>query len=128
MLGALSGFFAGLGLLLATVGLYGVMAYSVSRRTSEIGIRIALGAKQSQIRGMVIREALTLTGCGIAAGMIAALLVSRAIASLLFGLTPNDPVTIWGVVVIMVLTGLAAAYLPSRRAAQLDPAVALRNE
>ena len=128
MLGALSGFFAGLGLLLATVGLYGVMAYSVSRRTSEIGIRIALGAKQSQIRGMVIREALTLTGGGIAAGMIAALLVSRAIASLLFGLTPNDPVTIWGVVVIMVLTGLAAAYLPSRRAAQLDPAVALRNE
>jgi putative ABC transport system permease protein len=128
MLGALSGFFASLGLVLATVGLYGVMAYSVSRRTSEIGIRIALGAKQSQIRGMVIREALTLTGGGIAAGMIAALLVSRAIASLLFGLTPNDPVTIWGVVVIMVLTGLAAAYLPSRRAAQLDPAVALRNE
>jgi putative ABC transport system permease protein len=128
MLGALSGFFAGLGLLLVTVGLYGVMAYSVSRRTSEIGIRIALGAKQSQIRGMVIREALTLTGGGIAAGMIPALLVSRAIASLLFGLTPNDPVTIWGVVIIMVLTGLAAAYFPSRRAAQLDPAVALRNE
>jgi predicted permease len=128
LLGALSGFFAGLGLVLATLGLYGVMAYSVSRRASEIGIRIALGAKQSQIRGMVIGEALTLTAGGIAVGMIAALLISRAIAGLLFGLTPTDPVTIWGVVVIMVLTGLAAAYLPSRRAAHLDPAVALRND
>ena len=128
MLGGLSGFFAGLGLVLAALGLYGVMAYSVSRRTSEIGIRIALGARQSQIRRMVISEALALTAGGIAAGLVAALLISRAIASLLFGLTPTDPLTIWAVVLIMVLTGLAAAYLPSRRAAQLDPAVALRNE
>lgn len=128
MLAALSGFFAGLGLILATLGLYGVMAYSVARRTGEIGIRIALGADQSQIRRMVVREALALTAGGIAAGMIAALLISRAIASLLFALTPTDPLTTGAVVVIMVLTGLAAAYLPGRRAAQLDPAVALRKE
>jgi predicted permease len=128
MLGALSGFFAGLALVLAAVGLYGVMAYSVSRRTSEIGIRMALGAKPSEISGMVIYEALILTGSGIAAGIIAALLLSHTVASLLFGLTPDDPLTIWAVVLVMVLTGLAAAYLPSRRAAQLDPAVALRSE
>jgi ABC-type antimicrobial peptide transport system permease subunit len=77
---------------------------------------------------MVVREALALTAGGIAAGMIGALLISRAIASLLFGLTPTDPMTIAAVVGIMVLTGLAAAYLPGRRAAQLDPAVALRHE
>lgn len=128
MLGVLSGFFAGLGLLLASVGLYGVMSYSVSRRTSEIGIRLALGAQPSRIRGMVVREALLLTAGGVAAGIAGALLVSRTLASLLYGLTPNDPLTLWSVVIVMSMTGLAAAYLPSRRAAHLDPTVALRHE
>ncbi len=128
MLGVLSGFFAGLGLLLASVGLYGVMSYSVSRRTSEIGIRMALGAKPSRISVMVVREALLLTAGGVVAGIAGALLLSRTLASLLFGLTPRDPLTLWSVVLVMLVTGLAAAYLPSRRAARLDPTVALRHE
>jgi predicted permease len=128
MLGALSGFFAALGLLLASVGLYGVMSYTVSRRTGEIGIRIALGAAPSRISAMVVREALMLTAGGVVAGIAGALLLSRTLASLLYGLTPNDPLTMWSVIAVMSLTGLAAAYLPSRRAGRLDPTVALRHE
>jgi predicted permease len=128
MLGVLSGFFAGLGLLLAAVGLYGVLAYMVARRTSEIGIRMALGAKPSLIARMVLREALTLTAGGIVAGTVVALLLSRSLSGLLFGLTPTDPLTIASVAVVLVATALAAAYLPSRRAARLDPTVALRHE
>jgi predicted permease len=128
MLGVLSGAFATLGLLLAAVGLYGVMAYMVTRRTGEIGIRMALGATPSRISGMVVREALLLTAGGVVAGIAGALLLSRTLASLLYGLTPNDPLTMWGVSAVMSLTGLAAAYLPSRRAAHLDPTAALRHE
>ena len=128
MLGVLSGVFAALGLVLAAVGLYGVMAYMVTSRTSEIGIRVALGAKPSRISGMVVREALLLTAGGVVAGIAGALLLSRTLGSLLFGLTPRDPLTLWSVVLVMLLTGLAAAYLPSRRAARLDPTVALRHE
>jgi ABC-type antimicrobial peptide transport system permease subunit len=124
----LSAAFAALGLLLAGVGLYGVMAYMVSSRTSEIGIRMALGARPSRISGMVVREALMLTAGGAVAGIAGALLLSRTLASLLFGLTPHDPLTLWSAVLVMLLTGLAAAYLPSRRAARLDPTVALRHE
>ncbi|MPY90333.1 MAG: FtsX-like permease family protein [Luteitalea sp.] len=128
MLGVLSGFFAALGLLLAAVGLYGVMAYMVTRRTSEIGIRMALGARPSRIAAMVMREAFVLTAAGVVVGSLAALLLSRSLASLLFGLTPTDPLTMSAVAIVMVATGLAAAYLPSRRAARLDPTVALRTE
>ena len=95
MLGALSGVFAALGLLLVSVGLYGVMSYSVSRRTSEIGIRMALGAQPSRISRMVVREALMLTAAGVVAGIAGALLLSRSLASLLYGLTPTDPLTMW---------------------------------
>jgi putative ABC transport system permease protein len=115
-------------LLLAAVGLYGVMAYMVARRTGEIGIRMALGATPSRIKSMVVREALLLTAVGVVAGIAGALLLSRTLASLLYGLTPNDPLTMWGVSAVMSLTGLAAAYLPGRRAARLDPTVALRHE
>jgi len=128
MLGVLSGVFAALGLVLAGVGLYGVMAYMVASRTSEIGIRVALGARPSRISGMVVREALLLTAAGVVVGIAGALLLSRSLASLLYGLTPYDPLTLWSVVLVMLLTGLAAAYLPSRRAARLDPTVALRHE
>ena len=128
MLGALSGVFAALGLLLVSVGLYGVMSYSVSRRTSEIGIRMALGAQPSRISRMVVREALMLTVAGVVTGIAGALLLSRSLASLLYGLTPDDPLTMWAVIGVMSLVGLAAAYLPSRRAARLDPTAALRHE
>ncbi|MGH9159208.1 MAG: ADOP family duplicated permease [Vicinamibacteraceae bacterium] len=128
LLGVLSGFFAALGLLLAAVGLYGVMAYMVTRRTSEIGIRMALGARPSRIAAMVMREAFVLTSAGVLVGSLAALLLSRSLASLLFGLTPTDPLTMTGVALLMMATGLAAAHLPSHRAARLDPSVALRVE
>jgi predicted permease len=128
MLSILSGWFACLGLTLAAIGLYGVMAYSVARRTSEIGIRMALGAAASQIAGMVVREALLLTVSGIVIGIGAALLISRTLAALLFDVQPNDPLTALAVVVVMVATGLVATYAPSRRAVRIEPTVALRTE
>ena len=128
MLGVLSGFFAAVGLLLAAVGLYGVMAYSVSKRTGEIGIRMALGAKPLQVCDMVIREALMLIGVGLAFGLVGALVLSRSLATLLFGLTPQDPHTLFGVAIVMLVTGLAAAYLPAHRAARIEPTTARRME
>jgi predicted permease len=128
LLAVLSGFFAAVGLLLAAVGLYGVMAYSVSQRTSEIGIRMALGAKPLQICDMVIREALVLIAIGLTLGLVGGLLLSRTLATFLFGLTPRDPQTLWAVVILMLITGLAAAFLPARRAARIQPTTALRME
>ena len=128
MLSLLSGGFAVLGLILAAVGLYGVMAYSVARRTNEIGIRMALGAQASRIAGMVVREALLLTAGGIVAGIAAASLLSGTLRALLYGLTPTDAPTSLAVAAVMLVTGLLAAYVPSRRATHIDPTVALRTE
>jgi predicted permease len=128
VLSIVSGFFALLGLLLAAIGLYGLMAYTVARRTSEIGIRMVLGAERLQIVGMVAREAVAVTLGGIVMGMGAALLVSRTLATLLFELTPADPTTVIAVAAVMMTTGLIAAYIPSRRAARIDPTQALRIE
>jgi predicted permease len=128
MLSLLSGGFAMLGLLLAAIGLYGVMAYSVARRTNEIGIRMALGAQPVQIAGMVVREALLLTAVGIVAGVAAALWLSGTLHAQLYGLTPTDRPTAIAVAAVMLITGLSAAYLPSRRATHIDPTVALRAE
>ncbi|HXW08111.1 MAG TPA: ABC transporter permease [Vicinamibacterales bacterium] len=128
LLSLLSGGFAVTGLLLAAIGLYGVMAYSVARRTHEIGIRMALGAQPARIAGMVTREALLLTSGGIAAGIAAAFLLSGTLRALLYGLTPTDAPTALAVAAVMMLAGLSAAYLPSRRATHIDPTVALRTE
>jgi predicted permease len=128
VLSIVSGFFASLGLLLAAIGLYGLMAYTVARRTSEIGIRMALGAERLQIAGMVAREALAVTLGGIVVGMGVALLLSRALATLLFGLTPADSTTAAAVAAVMVATALMAAYFPSRRATRINPTQALRVE
>ena len=128
LLGVLSGFFAAVGLMLAAVGLYGVTAYSVSQRTSEIGIRMALGARPWQVCDMVLRETLLLILAGCATGLAGGLLLSRSFRALLFGLTPRDPHTVGGVVMVMVLTGLAASLIPARKAARIDPAAALRSE
>ena len=128
LLSLLSGGFALLGLLLAAIGLYGVMAYSVARRTNEIGIRMALGAQAGQIAGTVVGEALLLTAGGIVAGVAAAAVLSGTLRALLYGLTPTDVPTALAVAAVMLVTGLSAAYLPSRRAAQIDPTVALRTE
>ena len=112
VLSIVSGFFASLGLLLAAIGLYGLMAYTVARRTSEIGIRMALGAERLQIAGMIAREALAVTLGGIVVGMGVALLLSRTLATLLFDLTPADPTTAAAVIVVMIATALTAAVLP----------------
>jgi predicted permease len=119
--------FAGLGLLLAALGIYGVISYSVMQRTQEIGIRMALGATTGEVQLRVIGRTLRLTLIGIAAGSIASLVVARAIAALLFGTTSTDPVTFAVVILMLAVVALFAGYLPARRASHIDPMVALRN-
>ena len=120
--------FAGLALLIACVGLYGAMAYSVARRTSEIGIRMALGAQRRGIVWMVLREVLLTAAGGLLAGYLASRLTTRFLASFLFGLKPNDPLAIAASIGILLAGALAAGYLPAWRASRIDPAVALRDE
>jgi predicted permease len=115
-------------LLLACVGLYGVMSYAVTRRTNEIGIRMALGARGADVVRLVMRETLLLVVIGIAIGLSAALATTRLVASLLYGLTPNDPLTIAAASALLLAVAVLAGYLPARRAAQVDPMVALRCE
>ncbi len=124
----LSEFFGGLALLLVAIGLYGLMAYTVSRRTREIGIRMALGAEQRGVLWMVMRESLALVIAGVAIGLPAALAAPRLISSMLFGLTPTDPPTIGMATLAMIGVTLLAAYLPARRASKVEPMVALRYE
>jgi len=128
MLALLATFFAVLALLLACVGLYGVMAYRVARRTREIGIRIAVGAKQRTVVWMMVRETLLLVTIGAALGTLASLEVTPVIAAQLFGVTPRDP---WAIAVALAVLGcvtLAAGYLPARHASRIDPVTALRTE
>jgi predicted permease len=119
--------FAGLGLLLAALGIYGVISYAVTQRTQEIGIRMALGATTGQVQLGVIATTLRLTLIGIATGILASLVVARAIAALLFGTTPTDPVTFAAVILVLAMVALFAGYLPARKASHIDPMVALRN-
>ena len=123
----LVGIFAGLGLILAALGIYGVISYSVTQRTQEIGIRMALGATLGRIQLDVIRTTLQLALIGIAIGTAASFGASRLIASLLFGTTPTDPITFLGMVVVLGAIALLAGYIPARRASRIRPMVALRN-
>lgn len=118
----------GMALLLGTVGLYGVIAYSVTQRTREIGIRIALGAQRNNITNMFVRQGLILAGVGVACGLVVALGVARLLASLLFHVTPVDPVTYGAVCLGLAMAAALASYLPSRRTAAVDPVEALRSE
>ena len=125
---ALTAGFGVLALTLACVGIYGTMAYSVAQRTNEIGIRLALGARPQQVLAMVLREASWLAMAGIAAGLGAALLLTRLVKSMLFGLQPADPASLAGGAVLLALVALAASFIPARRAAGVEPMEALRHE
>jgi len=124
----LSGFFAALALLLASIGLYGLMSYTVTRRTREIGIRVAVGAQRQNVLWLVLRETLTLALLGIAIGIPSALSATHLIANMLFGLSPSDVPTITAVSLLLLLVASLAGYLPARRASAIDPIVALRAE
>jgi putative ABC transport system permease protein len=120
--------FAGLALLLATVGIYGVISYSVSERTHEIGIRMALGASRGTVMQMVLRQALALSAVGVAAGAAGAYVLTGLMKTLLFGVPPADPVTFVAVAVLLTFVAAIAAWIPGIRATRVDPVVALRAE
>jgi putative ABC transport system permease protein len=124
----LVGGFAGLGLLLAAIGLFGVLSYTVARRTSEIGLRMALGAQRANVVGSVVRSALLTAVVGLAIGLAGALALSRLLASSLFGVQPTDPATLAAVSAVVLVVALVASYVPARRAADVDPVSALRTE
>ncbi len=124
----LLGLFSAIALLLAAIGIFGVISFSVSRRTREIGVRMALGATPASIRQMVLGESAKLVLFGLAAGIPAALILTHFLSALLFGITATDPLTFIGVALLLMLVALAAAYLPSRRAIRIDPMAALRCE
>jgi putative ABC transport system permease protein len=125
---AIFGFFAVLALLLAVVGLYGVMAYAVSRRTHEMGIRMALGASVVEIRGMILTQSGKLVIAGLAAGALASVFLTRFLKVQLFEVSPGDPKTMLGVAAILAAAALLASYLPARKATRIDPMIALRHE
>jgi len=124
----LAGSFATLALLLAGFGLFSVMAYSVAQRRREIGIRMALGAQAADVRSLVVSQALRLGAIGAGVGLAGAFAAARVIATLLFGVSPFDPITFASVCLLLVAVLVAAAYLPARRATRVDPMIALRTE
>ena len=124
----LSVFIGVLALLLTSIGLYGILAYSVTRRTSEIGVRMALGARRTSVVWLVVKEAMVHTVTGIAAGVAVVLAASKVVRSLLYDLKPNDPATIAAAVGVLAFVCALAAALPARRATRLDPMQALREE
>ena len=119
--------FGAVALMLAAVGIYGVLSYNVEQRTRELGIRMALGAGGGEVRGLVMRQATLLIGVGIALGLAAALALGRVLESQLFGVSSRDPITFAVVSVLLAAVAFAASYLPARRATSVDPIVALRK-
>ena len=124
----LIGAFGAIALALSVVGIYGVTAYSVAQRTREIGIRIALGARRGELLGLLVRQGMLLVTCGVTAGVIASVALTRFLATMLFDVQPTDPLTFASVVLLLVAVSAAACFLPARRAMRVDPMVALRYE
>jgi ABC-type antimicrobial peptide transport system permease subunit len=120
--------FGGLALVLAAIGLFGLMSYNVARRTNEIGIRMALGAQRQDVLGMVMRESMLLVVIGVAVGLLTAVLTGRFVTSLLYGLPAVDPLSIAAAIAVMAIVSALAGYLPARRASRVDPMVALHYE
>jgi ABC-type antimicrobial peptide transport system permease subunit len=119
---------AGVALMLGTIGVYAMISYVVSQRTQEIGVRIALGADKGNVAAMVLRQGLTLAVAGVAVGVVSALVLTRIMSALLYGVSPTDPMTFAAVSVGLTAIALVASYLPARRAAATDPVEALRAE
>lgn len=128
LFGFMFGIFGAAALFLAGIGVYGVLAFSVSQRTQEMGVRVALGAQRSDVLRLVVRQGITLALIGVGTGVVAAFGVTRVIASLLYNVTPSDPVSFVGVALFLTAIAFIASYLPARRATNVDPVVALRNE
>ena len=124
----LLGIFAALALILAAVGLYGVISYTVTQRTPEMGVRLALGAKPAAVARLVLRQGLTLSLTGTGIGLVAALAVARLLTRLVPGLEPGDPLTLTAVSALLIAVSLAASYFPARRASRVDPTTALRYD
>ena len=124
----LLGGFAGLALVLASIGIYGVLSYHVGQATHEIGLRMALGAQRKDVLGLVVRQGMTVVLIGLAGGALAAFAFARTLDSMLFEVAPTDPATFGVVAVLLATVALAACYIPARRATRVDPMVALRYE
>jgi putative ABC transport system permease protein len=124
----LLGFFSAVALLLAVIGIYGVAAYVAAQRTREIGIRLALGATRREIGRLVVRQGASPVAAGVVAGLGLALWAGRLAGALLYDVSPRDPLTFVAVAAILALAGIAATYVPARRAARVDPVAALRHE
>jgi ABC-type antimicrobial peptide transport system permease subunit len=123
----LLGVFGLLALALASVGLYGIMAYSVHRRQREIGVRMAMGAEQGAVLSLILRRGMKLVGTGIAIGLVASLLIARVLSRMLYGLSPADPISLAGASIVLILVAFVACYIPARMASRLDPMAALRE-
>jgi putative ABC transport system permease protein len=120
--------FAGVALVLAAIGIYGVMSYSVAQRTREIGIRMALGAQRGEVLKMTVTTSLKLVLMGVALGLIAAFLLTRLMASLLFGISATDPLTYLAIALVLIVVALVASYIPAMKAMRINPMVALRAQ
>jgi ABC-type antimicrobial peptide transport system permease subunit len=124
----LLGVFAGIALLLAAIGLYGVLSYIVAQRTREVGVRMALGATAGSVRSLMLRQGLRYAACGLAVGLAASMGMARLMQSLLYGVSPFDPLSLGAVSLLLIVIGVVASWLPAHRATRINPTEALRNE